>query len=105
MVQEPVDFETRVFTFNYQETMQFVGYNLDTGEKLWGPTQSQGAWDYYGYPGTVYLPGVIAYGKLYDSSFGGVCYAYDDRTGELLWTYGNGGRWQQHKRWLKRLLR
>ncbi|HLN90026.1 MAG TPA: hypothetical protein VK253_08170 [Candidatus Binatia bacterium] len=73
MVQEPVDFDTRVFTFNYQETMQFVGYNLDTGEKLWGPTQSQGAWDYYGYPGTVYLPGVIAYGKLYDSSFGGVC--------------------------------
>ncbi len=91
MVQEPVDFQTRVFTFNYQETMQFVGYSLDTGQLLWGPTPSQGAWDYYGYPGTVYLPGVIANGVLYDSSFGGVCYAYNDLTGALLWTYGNGG--------------
>jgi outer membrane protein assembly factor BamB len=88
---EPVDFQNRVFTFSYGETMQWVGYSLNTGDKIWGPTPSQGAWDYYGYPGTVVLPGTIAYGKLYDSSFGGILYAYDDLTGELLWTYGNGG--------------
>jgi len=89
--QEPVDFNNRVFTLNYQETRQFVGYNLDTGSYIWGPTPSQGPWDYYGYPGTVILPGVAAYGNLYDSSFGGVCYAYNILTGELLWTYGNDG--------------
>ena len=38
--------------------MQWVGYNLDTGEKLWGPTASQSAFDYYGNPGTTTLLGV-----------------------------------------------
>jgi len=90
LLQEPVDFQTRVFTFSYQETIQWVGYNLDTGEKLWGPTDPQGSWDYYGNPGVSQLPGVIAYGNLYDSSFGGVLYCYDDLTGDLKWTYGNG---------------
>jgi hypothetical protein len=88
---EPVDFQTRVFTFDYGETLQWVGYSLDDGRLLWGPTQPQKSFDYYGYPGTVSLPGVIAYGKLYCSSFSGICYCYDDKTGELLWTYGNGG--------------
>jgi hypothetical protein len=76
---------------SYQEKMQWVGYDLDSGNLLWGPTASQTAWDYYGNPGTTTLPGVAAYGNLYCSSFGGICYAYNDRTGELLWTYGNGG--------------
>jgi hypothetical protein len=88
---EPVDFTSRVFTFSYQETMQWVGYDLDSGAMLWGPTASQGAWDYYGYPGTTTLPGVTAYGHLYCSSFGGICYAYNLRTGNIDWTYGNGG--------------
>jgi outer membrane protein assembly factor BamB len=90
LLQEPVDFQTRVFTFSYEETMQWVGYSLDDGSLLWGPTPSQGAWDYYGNPGVSQLPGVIAYGNLYDSSFGGVLYCYDDLTGDLKWTYGNG---------------
>jgi hypothetical protein len=91
LVQGPVDFDTRVFILNLQETMQWEGFSLDTGQLLWGPTPSQTAWDYYGYPGTTTLPGTVAYGNLYCSSFGGICYAYDDRTGKLLWTYGNGG--------------
>ena len=33
----------------------------------------------------------LAYGTLYSSSFGGICYARNDVTGDLLWTYGNGG--------------
>ena len=90
VVQEPVDFQTGVFVLSLQETMQFVGYSLSSGNQIWGPTPSQGAWDYYGYPGTVQLPGVVAYGNLYDSSFGGVCYCYSETTGQVLWTYGNG---------------
>jgi outer membrane protein assembly factor BamB len=91
LIQEPVDFQTRVFTFTLQDTMQWVGYDLDTGNQLWGPTASQAAFDYYGNPGTVTLAGVIAYGNIYVSSFSGILYCYNDRTGELLWTYGNGG--------------
>jgi hypothetical protein len=33
----------------------------------------------------------LAYGKLYSSQMSGICYCYDDLTGALLWTYGNGG--------------
>jgi hypothetical protein len=90
LIQEPVDFQTGVWTLSYEETMQFVGYSLTTGNLLWGPTPSQTAWDYYGYPGTSQLPATIAYGNLYDSSFGGICYCYSDTTGKVLWTYGNG---------------
>jgi len=91
LVQGPTDFETGVFIFNLQETMQWDGYSLTNGQNLWGPTAPQTTWDYYGYPGTTTLPGTVAYGKLYCSSFGGICYCYDDTTGKILWTYGNGG--------------
>ncbi len=91
VVAEPTDFVNRVFTFSYQETMQWVGYSLDTGEKLWGPTASQAPFDYYGNPGQPTLLGVIAYGHLYVASFSGITYAYNVLTGNLDWTYGNGG--------------
>ena len=91
LIQGPVDFQNRIVIFSYQEVMQWVGYSLDTGAFLWGPTASQAPFDYYGNPGTTTLPGVLAYGNLYVSSFSGICYAYNDLTGKLLWTYGNGG--------------
>ena len=91
LIPEPADFQTRVFTFTLQDTIQWVGYDLDSGNKLWGPTASQSAFDYYGNPGTVTLGGVIAYGNIYVSSFSGILYCYNDRTGQLQWTYGNGG--------------
>ena len=47
--------------------------------------------DYYGTPGFPPLQAFLAYGKLYSSSYGGICYAYNDTTGKLLWTWGNGG--------------
>ena len=91
LISEPADFNTRVFTFTYQDTMQWVGFDLDSGNPLWGPTASQSSFDYYGNPGTVTLAGVAAYGNIYVSSFSGILYCYNDRTGQLLWTYGNGG--------------
>ncbi len=91
LVQGPVDFDNRVFMLNLQETVQWEGISLNDGSVLWGPTKSQNAWDYYGYPGTTTLPGTVAYGHLYSSSFSGVCYAYNDLTGNIDWTYGNGG--------------
>ena len=59
---------------------------MDTGQKLWGPVGSMTALNYYGNPDDQ-----IAYGKLYACGFGGIIYCYDDKTGNLLWTYGNGG--------------
>jgi hypothetical protein len=81
---------SRVFTESYKETMQWVGYSMDTGKKLWGPSEPQAALDYYGY----FFPqllGVPAYGRLYCSGMAGILYCYNITTGDVLWTYGNGG--------------
>ncbi len=82
-----VDWQNRVFIVNYGETMQWVGYSLDTGNKLWGPTISQAPFDYY----TTSYRCLIAYGNLYSMGYAGICYCFNDLTGNLKWTYGNGG--------------
>ena len=87
----PLDPTTGVFTEAWQQTMQWVGYSMTTGAKIWGPTPSQTAYDYYGNPITPYVVGQCAYGNLYSMGYGGILYCYDDQTGKLLWTYGNGG--------------
>lgn len=82
---------TNVFVLSNAETLQYMGFSLTTGANIWGPTQAQTAFDYYGAPYFIWQPSQIAYGKLYDSSFSGILYCYDDTTGKLDWTYGNGG--------------
>jgi len=85
------DPDVRVFVESYRQTSTWTGYSLDTGKKLWGPTQSQEDFDYYGSPGPGTLANTIAYGKLYSSAYAGILYCYDLQTGQRLWTYGNGG--------------
>jgi hypothetical protein len=85
-----------VFVEFHKETMQFVGYSMATGQKLWGPVgdQSQNQLMYYnsGYnSGGNENGAACAYGHLYYDGFGGVMSCYDLKTGNLLWTYGNGG--------------
>ena len=87
----PVDPTAGVFTEAWQQTMQWVGYNLYTGAKMWGPTPSQTALDYYGNPITPWITGQLAYGNLYSMGYGGILYCYNAKTGALKWTYGNGG--------------
>jgi hypothetical protein len=85
-----------VFVEFYKESMQFVGYSMSTGQKLWGPIgdQSQNQLMYYnsGYnSGGNENGAAYAYGRLYYDGFGGIMSCYDLQTGNLLWTYGNGG--------------
>jgi outer membrane protein assembly factor BamB len=80
-----------VFVEGYRETIQWAGYSMATGTKLWGPTPSQTPWDYYGNTGVSIAQGAAAYGNLYSSGFGGILYCYDLSNGNLRWTYGNGG--------------
>ena len=85
------DPETGVFVESYKETMQWVGYNLRTGERMWGPTGGSTSFDYYGndFGGSSLV--FFAYGNFYFSGHAGIVYSYDAMTGNLLWTYGNGG--------------
>jgi len=86
-----VDPVNRVFVENLRETNQWVGYSLDTGAKIWGPTESQTPLDYYGSPASGSLSNAFYQGKMYSSAYGGIVYCYDTKTGKTLWTYGNGG--------------
>ena len=91
VIEAGIDPVNNVFVEEYRETMQFVGYSLSTGDKLWGPTPEQAALDYYGSPGSGSLADAIDYGKIYSSAYAGLLYCYDTKTGDLLWTFGNGG--------------
>jgi hypothetical protein len=64
---------------------------MATGAKLWGPTASQAALDYYGNPAIPIMGGCCAYGNLYSTGYAGILYCYNLTTGNLEWTYGNGG--------------
>jgi hypothetical protein len=87
ILQGPVDWQTRTFVMAYEETNQWIGYSLSTGKQIWGPTSPEVAFDYYDGPGST---GNLAYGTLYSSSYGGICYAFNDLTGATVFTYGNG---------------
>jgi len=54
-------------------------------------TDSQTALDYFGNPIYPYIASQLAFGKLYSYAFGGILYCYDLTTGNLEWSYGNGG--------------
>jgi len=85
----PVDTVNRVFTMTHKETMQWYGFDLDTGNQLWGPVGNFRAFQYYGQVSNPPAPGHIAYGKLYVGGYGGELHCFDTKTGALLWKYNN----------------
>jgi hypothetical protein len=80
-----------VFVEGYAETMQWVGYSLTDGSKLWTTSAgSQSSFDYYGAPYYPFDTSQLAYGNLYTAAFGGVLYCYNLTTGLMTFSYGNG---------------
>ncbi len=83
---------TGVFYEYHVETMQWVGYSMATGAKLWGPVGDASGLAYYNNDHiSDGLMAQSANGKLYYTGYGGLVYCYDLKNGNLLWTYGNGG--------------
>ena len=71
--------------------MQWLGYDLDSGNLLWGPLGTPRDFNYYptigmGNSGPA---GFAAYGKLYSGGYGGEFFCYDLKTGSLVWKYNN----------------
>ena len=86
----PVDPVSRVWTLNYIETFEWVGYSVDTGQQLWGPVEgSENDFSYYGSGKGGGSVGFVAYGNLYTQGFGGEIIAYSMTTGDVLWRYDN----------------
>ncbi len=80
-----VDAIAGTFVTEDKETLEINGFSLTDGSHLWttGPVVTE--WD------TLRRDTLSAYGRLYASGYDGILYCYDDKTGDLLWTYGNGG--------------
>jgi hypothetical protein len=78
-----VDPEDGVFIYSQSMTRQWWGFDLETGEQIWGPTDPEPQMKFYGMTGTIFD------GKLISSTglSSGDLYAYNITTGELLWVY------------------
>jgi hypothetical protein len=79
-----------VFVEETKETLNFNGYSMATGAKLW-TTPSQTSLDWYGSTGGGIITSQVAYGNLYTMGYAGIIYCFNLTTGKLEWTYGNGG--------------
>ena len=86
-----VDPETRVFMMGDDETFQWRGYNLDTGNLVWGPVGDDDfqAYQYFGSVMFRQQTGYVAYGKIFTQGYGGEVHCYDTATGDLLWEYND----------------
>ena len=74
--------EDGVFTLWSAQLRQHWGFDLNTGNQIWGPTEPQAAWDM-----TVGSTKYLADGKLVSVGYAGIAYCYDSATGVLEWTY------------------
>ena len=73
--------EDGVFLFDEKLKRQRFGYDLATGELLWGPTGSEAQMNYYGMSDFIYQSKIFSYG------YSGELIAYDIKTGEIEWAY------------------
>ena len=79
-----------VFIMQYKETNQWLGYDMHTGDLLWGPTKSEldyNPYSYFSTTVTVTTVQSLAYGKFFSFGYSGMCFAYDLQNGSLLWRY------------------
>ncbi len=86
-----VDLVNNVFIGYDKEVSQLVGFSLVNGEELWSSVLPEDSSDFilYSYLGAIGMQ--TAYGLVYFGGYGGIMHAFDTKTGDLVWTYGNGG--------------
>ena len=85
----PLDPVNRVWTTTTAEDMQFQGYSLVDGSKLWETNEVQRPMQFFSSGSGAGQRCVTAYGNLYTQGFGGEIFCYDTATGNLLWKYNN----------------
>ncbi len=88
----PVRIDDGVFTIYVPELLQHWGFSIETGQRIWGPTQPQYYLDYLGGSS---IRNRHYEGKLISAQMSGLVYAYDLQTGELVWTYAAEDRYTE----------
>jgi hypothetical protein len=83
-----VDPVSRVFVFYDRENMQWSGYSIDNGTKLWGPNPSEPPYSYYNAIAMTEFT-TVAYGHLFTGGYTGILTCYDLKTGDILWKYND----------------
>jgi outer membrane protein assembly factor BamB len=78
--------EDNILTIRAKEIAGFFGFNMHTGEFLWGPTEPRGYMDWF-MGGPSGENGMIANGKMYLGTVAGALQAIDVKTGKTMWTY------------------
>jgi outer membrane protein assembly factor BamB len=73
--------EYGVMLYDQAMTGQRWALDLFTGEPLWGPSDCEPAWQYYGMYETIYMGRILSYG------YSGTLICYNITTGEILWEY------------------
>jgi len=84
VIPGPVSPDDGIGTYMVKETMQWYGYDLKTGNVIWGPSAAQASMDMYSMRSAT--AGKIAYGTLFSAGYAGILYAYNLTTGKSLWT-------------------
>jgi len=74
------DEENGIFVMKVKESLQWYGFDLDTGTMVWGPTEAMEPFMMYDRASTIYR------GKLYSEGYSGV-YCYDIKTGAFQWLF------------------
>jgi outer membrane protein assembly factor BamB len=78
-----------VFIIRSKDTRLWWGFSLDTGQMVWGPTESEVQLNIFD------VIGAIADGKFFSMGQGGVLYCYNAKTGEKLWSYAVEDRYSE----------
>ena len=88
------DPESHIIPFWSKATLQWIGFNFETGE-VWGPTTPRESdWNYYASPISQNLNTDFhtMNGRLLSISWSGILYCYNLTDGTLLFTYGLAGK-------------
>jgi outer membrane protein assembly factor BamB len=80
--------DDKTFLVRAKEITAFFGFNIETGEYKWGPTESRGYMDMF-MGGPSGESGMMANGILYLGTVAGALQAIDVTNGKTLWTYNN----------------
>lgn len=79
--------EEGIFIVALKATRQLVALSLETGDQLWGPTESQLPVDAFTIANWRRGVTSIVDGKVISGGMGGRVHAYDARTGNLIWYF------------------